>query len=50
MSAEIVADHGLYLAPFQIKPLWPLIEWINEKGQALRPLMINQCWVARKIQ
>ncbi|MGH9463503.1 MAG: class I SAM-dependent methyltransferase [Vicinamibacteria bacterium] len=50
MRAEIVADHGLYLVPFQIKPLWPLLEWINEKGQALRPLMINQCWVARKIQ
>ena len=48
-GAEIVADHGLYLIPFQFKPLWPLIEWFNEKGQALRSFMINQCWVARKL-
>ena len=47
-GGEIVVDEGLYLLPFQIRPLQPLIGWINRHGQALRGLMINQCWVARK--
>lgn len=47
-GADIVVDEGLYLLPFQLRPLWPLIAWLNRVGQALRGLMINQCWVAKR--
>jgi ubiquinone/menaquinone biosynthesis C-methylase UbiE len=47
-GTEIVLDQGLYLAPFQFRQLWPLLEWSNKHAQALRHIMINQCWVARK--
>lgn len=46
-GAEVVVDEGLYLLPFQLRPLRPLIAWLNRHGQRLRGLMINQCWVAR---
>jgi len=47
-KTEILVNRGLFLLPFQIKPLWPLINWFNRYGQIFRPFMINQCWVARK--
>ena len=46
-GAEILVDEGLYLLPFQLRPLQPCIAWFNRHGQRLRALMINQCWVAR---
>ena len=45
-----LAEEGLFILPFQIKPLWPLISWFNRHGQAFRKWMINQCWMARKKQ
>jgi SAM-dependent methyltransferase len=47
-GADVVVDEGLYLFPFQFRPLWPLLAWFNRHGQRLRAWMINQCWVARK--
>ena len=47
-GAKILVDEGLYLLPFQFRPLWPLLTWLNLYGQAFRRFMINQCWVARK--
>lgn len=47
-GADVVLDEGLHLFPFQWPPLWPLLAWLNRRGQRLRGLMINQCWVARK--
>lgn len=47
-GAEIVAADGLHLVPFQLRALWPLLAVLNRHAQALRALMINQCWVARK--
>ena len=49
-DAEVLAEEGLFILPFQIKPLWPLISWFNRHGQAFRKWMINQCWMARKKQ
>ncbi len=48
VGADVVVDEGLYLLPFQMRPLWPLIAWLNRTGQALRGVMINQCWVAKR--
>jgi hypothetical protein len=31
-----------------LTPLLPMIRAINRRGQRLKPLMINQCWIARK--
>jgi len=47
-GAEIISTAGLHILPFQLTPLLPLIRLANEKGQLLKPLMINQCWIARK--
>ncbi len=49
-GAEILIAEGLHLFPFQLYPLHPIIRWFNKHGQALRGLMINQCWVARKAE
>lgn len=48
-GSEILMDEGLYLFPFQIRFLWPFLEWFNHRGQTFRRFMINQCWVARKV-
>lgn len=47
-GGDITATAGLHLLPFQLTPLLPVIRAINQHGQWLQPLMINQCWVARK--
>jgi 2-polyprenyl-6-hydroxyphenyl methylase/3-demethylubiquinone-9 3-methyltransferase len=47
-GGEIVSTAGLHILPFQLTPLLPLVRLVNEKGQWLKPLMINQCWIARK--
>lgn len=47
-SGEIIGAAGLYILPFQLTPLLPVIRLINDRGQWLKPLMINQCWIARK--
>jgi 2-polyprenyl-6-hydroxyphenyl methylase/3-demethylubiquinone-9 3-methyltransferase len=47
-GGEIVDSSGLHILPFQLTPLLPVIRLINERGQWLKPLMINQCWIARK--
>lgn len=47
-GTEILVDEGLHLLPFQIRLLWPILNWLNIRGQHLRQLMINQCWVAQK--
>lgn len=47
-QAEILGSAGLHILPFQLTPLLPLIRFVNRKGQVLQPLMINQCWIARK--
>ncbi|MFQ5743843.1 MAG: class I SAM-dependent methyltransferase [Acidobacteriota bacterium] len=47
-GAEVVLEQGLYLLPFQLSPLKPLISWLNRHAQRLRSLMINQCWVVRR--
>jgi SAM-dependent methyltransferase len=47
-GGEIIGAAGLHIFPFQLTPLLPVIRLINEHGQWLKPLMINQCWIARK--
>ena len=47
-NGEIVSTAGLHILPFQLTPLLPVIRFVNERGQWLKPLMINQCWIARK--
>ena len=47
-GGEIIGTAGLHILPFQLTPLQPVIRWINDHGQWLKPLMINQCWIARK--
>jgi 2-polyprenyl-3-methyl-5-hydroxy-6-metoxy-1,4-benzoquinol methylase len=47
-GGEIVESSGLHILPFQFTPLLPLIRLTNDRGQWLKPLMINQCWVARR--
>lgn len=47
-GGEIIGTAGLHILPFQLTPLLPVIRLINERGQWLKPLMINQCWIARK--
>jgi 2-polyprenyl-6-hydroxyphenyl methylase/3-demethylubiquinone-9 3-methyltransferase len=47
-GGEIIGTAGLHILPFQLTPLLPAIRLINERGQWLKPLMINQCLIARK--
>ncbi len=47
-GAQVLGSTGLHVLPFQLTPLRPLIRLVNHHGQWLKPLMINQCWVARK--
>jgi 2-polyprenyl-6-hydroxyphenyl methylase/3-demethylubiquinone-9 3-methyltransferase len=47
-GGEIIGTAGLHILPFQVTPLLPVIRLINDRGQWLKPLMINQCWIARK--
>lgn len=47
-GAEVLAADGLHLVPFQLALLQPLSAWLNRHAQALRSLMINQCWVVRR--
>ena len=47
-GGDIISTSGLHILPFQLTPLLPIIRLINEQGQWLKPLMINQCWIARK--
>jgi SAM-dependent methyltransferase len=47
-GGEIIGSAGLHILPFQLTPLLPVIRLINDRGQWLKPLMINQCWIARK--
>lgn len=47
-GGEIVGTSGLYILPFQLTPLLPFIRFVNQRGQWLKPLMINQCWIAKK--
>lgn len=45
---KILVDTGLYIVPFQVTFLQSLITLFNRKVQFLKPIMINQCWVATK--
>ena len=47
-NANILNTAGLFIIPFQVKPLWPLIRFCNRNAQFLRTVMINQCWVIQK--
>jgi SAM-dependent methyltransferase len=47
-GGEIIATTGLHILPFQLTPLLPLIRLANQRAQWLKPVMINQCWIARK--
>jgi SAM-dependent methyltransferase len=47
-GGEIIGTAGLHILPFQLTPLLPAIRLVNDQGQWLKPLMINQCWIARK--
>jgi ubiquinone/menaquinone biosynthesis C-methylase UbiE len=47
-GADLIGTSGLHILPFQITPLLPLIRLVNDRAQWLKPLMINQCWIARK--
>jgi len=47
-GGEIISTSGLHILPFQLTPLLPVIRLVNERGQWLKPLMINQCWIAMK--
>ena len=47
-GGEIIGTAGLHILPFQLTPLLPVIRLVNERGQWLKPLMINQCWIAQK--
>jgi SAM-dependent methyltransferase len=47
-DGSILGTAGLHILPFQLRPLWPLIRLMNEHGQVLKPMMINQCWIAQK--
>lgn len=46
-QARVVRERGLHLFPFQF-PLHGLSRWFDDHLQALRPLMINVCVLARK--
>jgi 2-polyprenyl-3-methyl-5-hydroxy-6-metoxy-1,4-benzoquinol methylase len=48
-GGDVILSGGLHILPFQLKPLLPLIHFVNERGQWLKPLMINQCWIVRKL-
>jgi SAM-dependent methyltransferase len=47
-GAIIEVSEGLHILPFQLRPLWPVIGWMNARGQWANAVMINQCWIARK--
>ena len=47
-NASILSSAGLFILPFQVKPLWPLIRFCNRNAQFLRAVMINQCWVIQR--
>jgi SAM-dependent methyltransferase len=49
-GGEILSTAGLHILPFQLTPILPIIRLVNERGQWLKPLMINQCWIVRKQQ
>lgn len=46
-GADVVRERGLHLYPFQFR-LHGLSRWCDRRLQALRPLMINLCVLARK--
>jgi 2-polyprenyl-3-methyl-5-hydroxy-6-metoxy-1,4-benzoquinol methylase len=48
-GANIVRTAGLHILPFQLGVLHPLLRFMNSKGQWARAVMINQCWVARRV-
>jgi 2-polyprenyl-3-methyl-5-hydroxy-6-metoxy-1,4-benzoquinol methylase len=48
-GAIIVRTAGLHILPFQLDVLHPLLRFMNSKGQWARGVMINQCWVARRV-
>ena len=47
-GGHVESTAGLHILPFQLKPLLPVIDAVNRRGQWLKGLMINQCWVVRK--
>jgi SAM-dependent methyltransferase len=47
-GGSVESSEGLHILPFQLRPLWPLIDWFNLHGQWSRAIMINQCWIVRK--
>ena len=47
-GADIVEHRGLHLWPFQIVALHGTSRWVDGFGEALLPLMINQCIHCRK--
>lgn len=39
---KVIAHQGIHLFPFQLTPLHPLLRMLDDYGNALLPLMINQ--------
>jgi len=42
-GAHIIKHKGVHLLPFQFAPLRPLLRRLDDYGERLLPLMINQC-------
>jgi len=47
-NVKVIKSEGLHILPFQISAFHPIIRWMNLKGQCLKDLMINQCWIVEK--
>jgi 2-polyprenyl-6-hydroxyphenyl methylase/3-demethylubiquinone-9 3-methyltransferase len=47
-GAQVVEHRGLHLWPFQIRALHPASRWMDQFGETLLPVMINQCIHCRK--
>ncbi len=42
-NGNVVAHKGVHLLPFQLTPIHPLLRKLDDYGDVLLPIMINQC-------
>lgn len=43
LDMQVVEHVGLHIAPFQLRPIQPILKRVDAWGEPLLPLMINQC-------
>ncbi len=48
LGGEVLEHRGIHLLPFQFSPFQPLNTWLDQFGETLLPLMINQALLCRK--